>query len=303
MAGGSTGRYHSPLRYPGGKGKITNYFKLLLTQNRLLGVDYVEPYAGGASVGLALLYEDYVGHIHINDLNGGVHAFWDAALNHTDALCDRILASDPTIKQWRQQRDVHRAGDKAPLLDRAFATFFLNRTNRSGIISGGVIGGLDQTGPYKIDARYGLDDLVRRIRKVGRHRDRITLTRLDAAELLAQWADRDDPAFFYLDPPYYVKGEGLYDNFYEHADHEAVARGVFALKHPWVVSYDAAPQITRMYAAARSIRYGLSYSAAERQSGSEVMFYSDHLVVPDESPSNVPTAGLNAWLAVTGSTS
>lgn len=169
--------------------------------------------------------------------------------------------------------------------------------DRPALACGGVIGGLDQTAPYKIDARYSLDDLVRRIRKIGRHRDRITLTRLDAAELLAQWAHRDDPAFLYLDPPYYVKGEGLYDNFYEHADHKAVAHGVFALKHRWVVSYDAAPHITRMYAAARSIRYGLPYGAAGRHSGSEVMFYSADLVVPDESPSDVATSGLNAWLA------
>lgn len=287
MAGGSAGRYHSPLRYPGGKGKVANYFKILLMENDLLGVDYVEPYAGGASVALGLLYEDFVEHIHINDLNAGVHAFWAAALEHTAELCDRIRRTDVTMAEWHRQREVHRAGSDADPLDLAFAVFFLNRTNRSGIIAGGVIGGQEQTGNWKLDARFNKDDLMARIRKVGRHRDRITLTNLDAAALLQRWATRDDDAFLYLDPPYFVKGEGLYDNFYAPEDHEAVASAVLALPHPWVVSYDAAPEISAMYSDARVRRYQLSYSAHERQAGSEVMFYSHGLHIPESRPAGI----------------
>lgn len=294
MAGGSAGRYHSPLRYPGGKGKVANYFKLLLMENDLLGVDYVEPYAGGASVALGLLYEDYVGHIHINDLNAGVHAFWNAALHQTGDLCRRIEKTEVTMDEWRRQRDVYRRGSDADALDLAFAVFFLNRTNRSGIIAGGVIGGQQQTGAWKLDARFNKTELVQRIRKLGRHRDRITLTHLDAAALLKQWANRVDAAFFYLDPPYFVKGEGLYDNFYAPEDHQAVAAAVLALEHPWVVSYDAAPEIIDMYRDARSRRYRLSYSAHERQAGSEVMFYSDDLHIPENLPAGISMQAVNA---------
>lgn len=294
MAGGSAGRYHSPLRYPGGKGKVANYFKVLLIENSLIGMDYVEPYAGGSSVALGLLYEDYVGHIHINDLNAGVHAFWDAALNCTADLCDRILKTEVTIEEWLRQREVHRAGAEADPFDLAFASFFLNRTNRSGIIGGGVIGGLEQTGAWKLDARYNKPELVQRIRKLGRHRDRITLTHLDAAVLLGLWATREDAAFFYLDPPYFVKGEGLYDNFYAPEDHQAVATAVLGLKHPWVVSYDAAPEIIEMYGDARSLRYRLSYSAHERQAGSEVMFYSDDLHIPESLPAGISMQAVDA---------
>lgn len=294
MARGSAGRYHSPLRYPGGKGKVANYFKILLLENGLAGLDYVEPYAGGASVALGLLYEDYVGHIHINDLNAGVHAFWCAALHHTSDLCDRILKTEVTIAEWLRQREVHRNGATADPFDLAFASFFLNRTNRSGIIGGGVIGGLDQAGAWKLDARYSKQELVQRIRKVGRHRDRITLTNLDAAQLLTRWTSTDEDAFFYLDPPYFVKGEGLYDNFYAVEDHQTVATAVMALRQPWVVSYDAAPEIIEMYGDARSLRYQLSYSAHERQAGSEIMFYSADLRIPEHVPSGITLQTVHA---------
>lgn len=294
MPGGSAGRYHSPLRYPGGKGKVANYFKILLTENGLLGTDYVEPYAGGASVALGLLYEDYVGHIHINDLNSGVYAFWYAAIHETGDLCARIDRTEVTMEEWHRQRDVYRRAADADPLDLAFAVFFLNRTNRSGIIAGGVIGGQNQTGAWKLDARYNKPELLQRIKKLGRHRDRISLTRSDAAELIDQWATRNDDAFFYLDPPYFVKGEGLYDNFYAPEDHRAVATAVLSLRHPWVVSYDAAPEIIEMYRPARSLRYRLSYSAHERQAGSEVMFYSDDLRIPENLPAGISVHAVDA---------
>jgi DNA adenine methylase len=233
---GSAGRYYSPLRYPGGKGKVANYIKLVMIENDLVGAEYVEPYAGGASVALALLFEDYASHVFINDINAGVYAFWNAVLNDVDELCARIRETPVSVEEWRRQRDIYRD----PLscgLDLGFATFYLNRTNRSGIVSGGVIGGLRQTGAWKIDARYNRDDLIRRITKVHRFRTRITLSCLDAARLLETWiADvSEQPAFLYLDPPYYLKGGDLYDNFYSHADHEEIASKVAELPRPWLV--------------------------------------------------------------------
>jgi DNA adenine methylase len=288
---GSTGRYVSPLRYPGGKGKVANFVKLLMLENDLVGRDYVEPYAGGASVALALLFEDYAGHIHINDINPGVHAFWDAVLHATDELCRRIETVPVTVEEWHRQRDVHRDPTTTGL-ELGFATFFLNRTNRSGIISGGVIGGLDQKGLWKIDARYNAAKLVRRIRKVRRFRSRITLTRLDAADLLRQWTDAraQHDAFFYLDPPYYVKGGDLYDNFYGHEDHKTIASLVQRVPHPWLVTYDAAPEVIAMYGARDLHRYGLHYSAAKRVRGSEVIFTSSGLVLPQDRPAGVSVA-------------
>ncbi len=282
--------FPSPLRYPGGKRKVINFMKLLILENHLVGINYLEPFAGGASVALALLYEDYVDRIHINDLDASVFAFWQAVLTDTQALCSRIRETPVTMNEWERQRAVQ-ADPSAQPLDLAFATFFLNRTNRSGILTGGVIGGQEQIGNWKLDARYNKDQLIKRIQKAARFRNRITLTRLDAADLLLDWLDTDQDGLMYLDPPYYVKGEGLYTNFYEHAHHEVIADLVRQLRCPWVVSYDAVPEIEELYAGYEFLPYTLSYIAADRYRVKEVMFFSREMAVPDaETASCVPAS-------------
>jgi DNA adenine methylase len=280
--------FPSPLRYPGGKRKVANFVKLVFLENGLAGAEYVEPYAGGASVALALLFESYASHVHINDIDRSVYAFWQAVLEDTERLCARIHDTDVTIDEWHRQRAVQIAREPDQL-DLAFSTFVMNRCNRSGIIRGGVIGGKRQDGRWRLDARYSKDDLIRRIQKVARFRERITLTGFDAHVFLAGWvAPSDEATFIYLDPPYYVKGEGLYQNFYEHAHHVEIATRVDQLTVPWIVSYDAVPQILSLYSQVESRRYSLNYSAAKRYAGSEVMFFSQGLVIPGvETPAGI----------------
>jgi DNA adenine methylase len=281
--------FPSPLRYPGGKRKLSGFIKLLMLGNGLVGREYVEPYAGGASVALSLLYEDYASHIHINDLNRSVFAFWAEVLADPESLCRRVREVAVTVEEWHRQRAVQ-SKSGASRADLAFSTLFLNRTSRSGIIGGGVIGGLKQTGKWKIDARFNRADLVRRIQKVARHRTRITLSQLDAAEYISESLPAIADAFVYLDPPYFTKGEGLYQNFYEGSDHAEIAALVKGISQPWVVSYDAAPEILRLYESHASLAYGLRYSAQERYEGTEVMFFHPDLQAPDvESPANIPS--------------
>jgi DNA adenine methylase len=298
VRGYSPRQYPSPLRYPGGKGKVANYVKLLVLHNDLVGVDYVEPYAGGASVALGLLFEGLVGHVHINDVDRSVHAFWVSVLEHTDALCDRIASTPMSMEEWRRQRAVQAEPGQDPLA-LGFSTFVLNRTNRSGIITGGVIGGYDQTGPWKLDARWDPDQLIARIQKIGRHRNQITLTNLDAAEVLSMWSQRSARALLYLDPPYYRKGQMLYTNFYEHQHHVDIAAQVRELPHPWLVSYDAVPEILDLYGAAGQRSYELNYTAQMRYHGSEVLFMSDGLVdINTPSPAGVSIADVDRAKAV-----
>ncbi len=273
--------YYSPLRYPGGKRKLANFFKLLFRANDLMDGDYVEPYAGGAAVALALLFENYAARIHINDLDRGVYAFWRAVLCDTDALCRRIAEVPVDMETWERQRAVYDATDPDPL-DLAVATFFLNRTNRSGIITGGVIGGKAQKGAWKLDARFNKPDLIQRIEKIARHRSRIHLYNDDAAPFIDRMAHTLPPrSLFYLDPPYYVKGKSeLYANYYEEQDHRLIAERVSRLEHPWVVSYDDVPEIRTLYRRFRCVAYGISYSTQDRYRGREVMFASDGLVLP-----------------------
>jgi DNA adenine methylase len=280
-------RYTSPLRYPGGKGKLAGFIKLVMLENDLVGREYVEPYAGGAAVALSLLYEEYASHIHINDLNRSVSAFWNAVLAHTDELCGRISDAAVTVQEWHRQREVQ-TQENPSVLDLAFSTLFLNRTSRSGIIGGGIIGGLEQTGPWKIDARFTRDDLIRRIQKVARHRTRITVTCQDAARYITTRLPELPGAFVYLDPPYYVKGKGLYQSYYTPADHAHIASLVAHIRAPWIVSYDAAAGIRELYADFTAVEYDLSYSAQERYRGTELMFFPPGLRPPDvPSPANV----------------
>lgn len=273
----------SPLRYPGGKRRLAKYIKLVFETNHLLDGDYAEPYAGGASIALALLFEDYAGNIWINDLDRSVFAFWNSVLHETEALCRLIKDTPVNMDEWHRQKDIQSNPD-AEMIHLGFSTFFLNRTNRSGIISGGVIGGKAQTGKWKIDARYNKADLIERIEKVARYSNRIHLHNQDALAFIQAVAPNlPERSLFYLDPPYYVKGQQLlYKSYYREEDHRAVALTVRNLPLRWIVSYDDAPEIRALYQEFRSIEYSISYSAQNRYKGAERMFFSNNLIVDED---------------------
>lgn len=286
-------QFNTPLRYPGGKAKLTSFLKLVFEENNLLDGHYVEPYAGGAGIALALLYQSYVKTIHLNDLNQAVYAFWHSVLNNNDALCKLIRDTPVTMDEWHKQKEVMLNPEQYDTVALGFATFFLNRTNRSGILMGGVIGGKGQSGDWKLDVRFNKPDLINRIEKLALYRSRIKLYNLDAAYLISDVLPRlPANTLVYLDPPYYVKGKGLYQNHYTHDDHKAIAKLVQKeIKLPWIVSYDYAPEIMEMYTKSRGIVYGLNYSAQEKYEGMEAMFFSKKLVIPDvANPSKLKAA-------------
>ncbi|MFZ2301777.1 MAG: DNA adenine methylase [Gallionella sp.] len=275
--------FYTPLRYPGGKGKFAGYVKELFVVNKLLDGHYVEPFAGGAGIAIELLLQDYIEHAHINDLDRSIYAFWHSVLMETEALCDLIEHTPVNIEEWFRQRIIQQSIEAIGLLELGFSTFFLNRCNRSGIIKGGVIGGKNQDGKWKLDARFNKPDLLYRIKQIARFKSRISLHNNNAEDFLKiVIPDTPKNTLVYLDPPYYVKGKGLYTNHFVHNDHvrlaEQVSEGVAGTR--WVVSYDNVPQIGLMYSNFRSLVYQLSYSAAERYQGSEIMFFSNELVIP-----------------------
>jgi len=268
----------SPLRYPGGKGKISGCFKSLLKKNSLYDAIYVEPYAGGAAVGLTLLFEEYVSEIIINDVDKSIFAFWHSILNNTDDFCKMIEKTPITIKEWKKQKKIQK-NEKSNLLKLGFSTFFLNRTNRSGIINAGVIGGLEQKGRWKIDARFNKKDLINRIKKIALYKNRIKIYNKDAAELIDLLSKSlSSNVLFYLDPPYYVKGKDLYLNYYNHEDHEKICSRIKKIKcQKWIITYDNVRPIRSLYKKFRKRKFSINYSAAKTSKGEEIMIFSDNI--------------------------
>jgi DNA adenine methylase len=279
----SANQYYSPLRYPGGKGKLFQFVKDLIVHNDLDGGMYAEPYAGGASIALGLLIEDYVSKIYINDVDRSIYSFWHSILRNTDQFIQRVWDTPVNMKQWAKQKSIQANKDDYDYLDLGFSTFFLNRTNRSGVIRAGVIGGNDQTGNYKIDARYNKEELVRRINLIANHAKNIRIYRQDALKFITTTIpDKKSKGLVFLDPPYYVQGKKLYTSFYHHDDHLQIAEAIKKnkLKH-WIVTYDNVEEINKIYDLKTKCVYDLRYSMSQSSPfGSEVLFHSKNIKLP-----------------------
>ncbi len=273
--------HFSPLRYPGGKGKLARFVADVIRSNGLQDGTYVEPYAGGAAVAFELLLTGVVRRVAINDINKPIYAFWRAVLDDTVALVGLIRETEVTMEVRERAKRLFMEGSGTSL-ELAFATFFLNRTNRSGILNGGPIGGVDQQGAWKLDVRYNKEALIERIEKISRMRKRISLTNLNAIEFLNAAAPAwPRKTLVYLDPPYYEKGRDLYYNFYKHDDHANVAFATHNLKNVrWIVSYDDVRPIHSLYDAVSCLQYTIGYSARDRSRGAEAMFFSPGLRMP-----------------------
>jgi DNA adenine methylase len=269
----------SPLRYPGGKWRLAPFLTRVITLNKLTQCEYVEPYAGGASLALSLLFIGAVTEIHLNDLDPAVHAFWHSLLNHNRDFRRLLQSTRITPAEWERQKAIYSKGLAAGKIALGFAFFFLNRTNHSGILNGGMIGGKAQSGLWKINARFNLAELQRRIERIGKFRNRIHLYHEDAIDFLRhhRWSRK---TLKYLDPPYYGAGTRLYLNSYKPRDHAAVSQYITRLESPWIVSYDDVIHIRRLYGEVRSRRMNLLHTARCARVGKEILFFSQALRIP-----------------------
>lgn len=271
----------SPLRYPGGKAKLGPYFARILASQNVAIDTYAEPYAGGAGAGLYLLSEGYVDRLLINDLNPGIAAFWRAIVNSSDEFLERVSKVDVTLDSWHQYREIYQNPDGVSDLDLGFSTFFLNRCNRSGILHARPIGGLEQTGKWKIDARFNRAGLCARIRAIQHMATRIRITQQDALDFIAVASRRAHPVLFYADPPYLVKRYQLYLNAHSWLAHEKLAKALLNTSHPWVLTYDFDQRVRNLYPANRCLVYNISHTAQDQGIGQEFMLFSRGLKIGD----------------------
>ncbi len=271
------GAFGTPLRYPGGKGRLSLWLSELIRENCLNDGWYVEPYAGGAGAAILLLCGGHVDRIVLNDLDPAIHAFWWAVLHDTENLLRLIAEAQPTLETWQIQRAIHAEPHNHSPTEVGFATFYLNRTNRSGILRGGIIGGKAQTGKWSMFARFNKPELSQRIRNIAQLRQHISLYNEDAQDLISGLQpDLPKNSLIYLDPPYYHKGNQLYRNHYKASDHAAIAAQVGTLSTPWLVTYDNCEEIREIYEGHQSVEFSLHYSTANsRPLASEIMFYGN----------------------------
>lgn len=273
---------YSPLRYPGGKSRLVDFIKSIIEQNHLKGGTYIEPFSGGAAIALALAIDGYMERVVINDFDRSIYAFWYSILHHTNSFIDKIRNTPLSIEEWHIQRTIQQNKQNADLFALGFSTFFLNRTNRSGVLKAGVIGGLNQTGPYKIDARYNKEQLIERIQLIVEHKDKFILHNEDAINLLRRYRNISRKNLVYLDPPYYVKGRELYVNFFKEADHIALSHAIQGRDNlNWIITYDNHSFIHNLYMNARSLSYALPYSAGTNKHGIELLFCKQNIIISE----------------------
>lgn len=268
--------FESPLRYPGGKACIFPFISSLFYENDLLGVNYAEPYAGGSGLALKLLFNEYVNTISINDYDYSIYSFWNSILESNQRFCDWVEDLEVNIDNWHYYKSIQKNPDEHSQFEIAEAVFFLNRTNISGVIKGGPIGGLEQKGKYKINARFNKRDLIKRLERIASFKHRISVSNLDGLSFIRNLNKSTQNTFIYLDPPYVHKGADLYMNYFKKKDHERLAGQVERINHKWLVSYDNNDFIINLYGKQKRLRYSLSQSASNRV-GNEILVFAEQL--------------------------
>lgn len=249
---------------------------------------YIEPFAGGASIALYLLLNNDVSQIIINDYDKSIAAFWNAITKHTEKFIEKMYATPITIDEWKKQKLIYIEGKSCLDFNLGFATFYLNRTNRSGIIQGGAIGGIKQEGDWKIDARFNKHDLEKRIRKISERKDSIKIYNKDVNKFILSILPKyKENTFIYFDPPYFNKGKQLYKNFFEYKHHCQIEKYISQyVKCKWVMTYDDTPEIHNIYKKYQIKTFKLNYSAGNTKVGSELLILPDNITLPPLDKSN-----------------
>lgn len=280
--------YYSPLRYPGGKGKLASFMEYMIDQLGHRGGTYIEPFAGGAGIAMELLLRNVISRIVINDYDKAVWSFWKAILTETDRFVEEIRTVPLTVDEWQKQHEILVTKNDKYSFELGFAAFYLNRTNRSGIIKGGVIGGQEQANDWKMDVRFKREELVTRIQRIAARKKDIKLYNKDVNSFIKNYVPLyEENALIYFDPPYFRKGQQLYMNFFNYKDHVRIEQEIREhVNCDWIITYDYEPQIEEIYHNYNLRLYDLNYSVSTKRKANELMIFKDGIIIPPDEELN-----------------
>lgn len=280
--------YYSPLRYPGGKGKLASFMEYMIDQLGHRGGTYIEPFAGGAGIAMELLLRNVVSRIVINDYDKAVWSFWRVILTETDRFVEEIRTVPLTMDEWQKQHEILVTQNDKYSFELGFAAFYLNRTNRSGIIKGGVIGGQEQAKDWKMDVRFRREELVTRIQRIAARKKDIKLYNKDVNSFIKNYLPLyEENALIYFDPPYFRKGQQLYMNFFNYKDHVRIEQEIREhVNCDWIITYDYEPQIEEIYHNYNLRLYDLNYSVSTKRKANELMIFKDGIIIPSDEELN-----------------
>ncbi len=268
----------TPFRYPGGKTKLYSYILNILKVNSLENCTYIETFAGGAGLAIKLLQNKKVERIIINDNDYAIYCVWNLIVNNSELLCEFINSVPLSTAEWQKHRYIYNNQNSFSDIEIGLSAFFLNRTNVSGILKGGVIGGYSQLGTNKIGARFNRIDLVKKVVEIAKYRESIDIYKMEAVDFINTIIPKYDNVFIYLDPPYVNKGPSLYKNSYSHDDHKLLAKTISECKQKWLITYDNCEFINELYSNFRKEVLTILYSAGKVKFGDEIAIFNHNLI-------------------------
>ena len=232
---------------------MLDYIERFILSNKIQPEVIIEPFAGSAAISLGLLALNKVKKALLNDIDPFITSFWRAVFEYNDELVSKIEEVDVTLEMYKllkqHMRENKQSTNNENIVENALTFLFINRTNFSGIIKGGPLGGIAQRSKYKIDCRFNKKDIVSRIRWLRQFKGRVEVYNEDGIDFLKKIVKQNwsSNLLLYIDPPYYNSGKYLYNYYFTDEEHNQLASLLSMIEQPWLLSYDDSEFIKHLY--------------------------------------------------------
>jgi DNA adenine methylase len=233
-------RMLSPFKYPGGKTALAPR----IVDRALPFGTVIEPFVGGGAVMCRALDQGL--RVVVNDLDPGIAAFWSEVFTDPSDLIELIRAVPAnvhlyTLLKHSAPADSKLGNARSVKVAMAFKALYVRRLSFHGA-GRGILGGYDQTGPWRLDHRYNPENIIARIEQLHARRGQVLGV---YNEHWLTFMRRDFAGLAYLDPPYVTPGP-YFANFTER-HHRALAWFLHQHRNACLISYDDHPLIRELY--------------------------------------------------------